>query len=303
MNSRADDSTAETKGAPLFVRGIMPRSGTNFLGDVTKLHPALAAYPNDIFEFPHFRYSSLLLEYVDAIDSAPKARQFDKGRFMHYLGQAWLRYFSDYTDKGKRILLKEPSVTEIDTVFDFFPYAYVLIITRDGRDLITSALNADWIVADRAPYSWKDPRSWLRYVTEKSDFQILCQQYAGAADTIVRFENSASHTKHRDQIMRVSYEDLFRNTEPVVRAILDWAGLPCAEYDWEALKQLPVRGSSFLRGDDGEMDFGEGVQKSGSFNPIGRWAGWSPKQRRLFERITGPSMRALGYDYDWAAVR
>ena len=58
-------------------------------------------------------------------------------------------------------------------------------------------------------------------------------------------------------------------------------------------RRLPVRGSSFLDGPKVQA-------RPEHFKPVGRWRGWSRRQRRTFEREAGQAMTLLGYHTSWA---
>jgi amino acid transporter len=57
-----------------------------------------------------------------------------------------------------------------------------------------------------------------------------------------------------------------------VRELLLWSNLLDSAFDWDGLRSMPVRGSSFLRREGGVMNFEEGEARTGSFNPVGRSA-------------------------------
>ena len=46
----------------LIIHGVMPRSGTVYVGELLRLHPDLYAYPNEIWELPFLRQTEDLLK-------------------------------------------------------------------------------------------------------------------------------------------------------------------------------------------------------------------------------------------------
>jgi hypothetical protein len=288
----AEDALQATQGRmPIFICGIMPRSGTNLLASALGLHPNLEVCPAGMWEFPHFRHTDLLNEYAERIARSPKAVDFESHRFLRHVGDAWLSYMHADVARGKRIVLKDPSVHGLSEFFTYFPQALLLIIIRDGRDLVASAIKSDFVLPRVAPFQ---PGHWRR-LFGIADFRILCRQYADSARTIDHFLQSDGRGEHARQIKVVKYESLVANRHPVLKEILVWAGLDPSLCDRERLQDLPVRGSSFLRGQHGEKV----VPRPSEFNPVGRWRQWSKWRRRTFDRLAGPSMRRLGYDCAW----
>lgn len=270
----------------------MPRSGTNYLMDLLKCHPDITPSPNEIWEFPHFRNSDLLMQYVEGIQKSPHAKSFEPDRLLRHMGDAWISYFRDFAKDTSHIALKEPSVEHLASLFAVFPNARVLLIVRDGRDLVTSALASGFVAPP--PFSIRNRHLWRRLI-QPSDFTLLCRRYAAAARAIVTFEESEIADLHRSQFRRVCYEDILANTEEEVQGILACADLDPETYEWERMRNMPVRGSSFLRDADGKMNFGSGVERTPEFSPVGRWRSWTARQHRIFEREAGDAMRLLGY--------
>ena len=51
------------EGKPaIIMHGVIPRSGTVYIGELLRLHPDLHAYPNDIWEIPFLELTSDMLE-------------------------------------------------------------------------------------------------------------------------------------------------------------------------------------------------------------------------------------------------
>jgi hypothetical protein len=124
--------------------------------------------------------------------------------------------------------------------------------------------------------------------------------YAEAVENIVSFENSESYKRNARQILRIKFEDLCNDTVETLKSVLNWARLDPERFDWGSLNELPVKGSSFLRNDDGEIDFTSGVRKDASFKPQGRWIHWSTRQRAVFARESGKAQQLIGYGMSWS---
>ncbi len=276
---------------PVFIRGIMPRSGTVFLGGCLARHPSIAAYPNEVWEFTPCREMASLMAYLKRI---PHSRHTDRvcpHDVLPHMGEGWLSYLYTFVNPSQRLLMKYPSVDDLGTFLIMFPTAYILTIVRDGRDVVASGLRSGFVAPPRFRLSKKT--SWRRLI-QPSDFQLLCRRYAHAARDLLACEQAMGEDT-RSRYLRIRFEDLHAETEATVRRILEWAALPTETYDWAALRNMPVKGSSYLRDAAGNIDFQRGREKTGEFNPVGRWHEWSASNRKTFEREAGPAFRELGY--------
>lgn len=285
-------------GGPIFVRGIMPRSGTNFLADLLRLHPGVCVNPNDIWEFPHFRALSFLEQYIHRLSVSPKTPSFDADEFRRCLGDAWCQYLGNYFEREQRIVLKDPSFGSLPKVFDYFPDACLLLVLRDLRDVVASGLKAGFVAPPK--FSLGNRHSWHR-LFGPSDFVWICRKARAEANEFLRFQQSSEWDRRRAQILVVRYEDLVNDIEPQARRILVHCSLDLSVYPWDKLVRLPVRGSSFLRDASGKMNFARGISQPGDFQPVGRWHDWCGHKRRRFHRELAETMGQLMYplEEDW----
>ena len=92
------------------------------------------------------------------------------------------------------------------------------------------------------------------------------------------------------------FEDAVRQPEAFAREACERFNLDPNKYPYEKVHNLPVIGSSTTRKQG--LNWAE---KTKSFNPIGRWKGWSPWRKRVFKRIAGQSLVQFGYcdSLDW----
>ena len=275
----------------IFVRGIMPRSGTNFMADALACHARISRFPGDFWEFVPFRFQNELDAYLSRINNPNHAPGFKPSEFLPYFGDAWMQYLTGSSGGNKVALFKEPSVDHLEAMFQMFPRAKVVLMVRDGRDLIESLLNAGFGLPPRL---LRNPHHWRRFLPDE-DFRILCRQLGRAAGRLESFLQSQSAEKFMDQVKLVRFEDLFASSESVLKDVLAWCDLPSGEFDWEAFRKMPVRGSSFLRDADGSMNFGVGVTRSPEFTPVGRWASWSSRRKLYYAGTVGKRFRSFGY--------
>jgi hypothetical protein len=284
--SQAGDRSAKV----IFIRGLMPRSGTNFVIDVLSKHDQTWLCPGSFWEFAPFRHQAEIVNCLNRMEAGHHTPLFRTNDFLPYIGDAWLRYLAG-GDIDRVMLFKEPSVTDLETMFTIFPHAKVVFMVRDGRDIVASLLKAGF---GFPPFQLSNYRHWRRLMPGE-DFRIACRQVDRAARTLMSFMKSAYGIDRQSQWRMVRFEELIDSPQITLSALLDWLKLPCDLFDWDAFNLMPVRGSSYLRDLDGKMNFGKGVERSAEFNPVGRWGNWSPSQVKIYQRIAGKSMAELGY--------
>jgi protein-tyrosine sulfotransferase len=267
-------SQAFERGRPIFIHGILPRSGTNFLWDLLLLHPDCARPVEPVREDFFLDHSDHLVAFAAAVRAAWDPAWGDFGaepvlRLQSALGNGLLSFLT--VDRGRRLIVKNPSVRHLERFFDFFPTAYLLVLVRDGRSVTQSCMDT---------FGWSFERS--------------ARAWAGAADEIQRF--TTAHAGRADQWQLVRYEDLLDDLENRLRSILQHVDLDAGCYDMEAARNLPVRGSSVFFGQGRSSVNWEPIQKDRTFAPKRRWRSWPAPWLDRFEWIAGEQLRAFGYD-------
>ena len=165
--------------------------------------------------------------------------------------------------------MKTPDTTHVESFRYLFPEQRLLILVRDGRSVVESGVRSFGWDYDEATFRWRrSARRILKFVREND----------GVAYRLVR------------------YEDLYLNLEDQLRDILTFVDLDTGVYDFEAAANLPVRGSSDVRGNSGDQVHWKPVAKDEHFNPLRRWQSWSRAQHERFNWIAGDAMIQLGYD-------
>lgn len=256
---------------PIFVHGIVPRSGTNFLWQLLLLHPDCSRARDPINEDLFLEHSDHLFNFVKAVratwdpiwgDFGPELPQ----RLCEGLGEGLLSFL--WTDRERRLVSKSPTVIHLERFFAFFPSARLLILVRDGRSVVQSAMDT---------FGW--------------DFDRACRAWAEGATTIADFQRS--HTGRSDRWQIVRYEHIVDDTEGQLRRIFEFLRLDASRYDFESARNLPVRGSSAFRR-DGDVHW-HAIPKDASFAPKERWRSWSDAQFARFQWLAGDQARHFGY--------
>ena len=287
-----------TQAHPIFIHGILPRSGTNYLCDLLLLHPDCVRGREPVREDLFLDHSDHLVAFTKAVRGAwdPRWGAFSpdlSDRLCAGIGEGLVSFL--WADRSRRLVTKSPSVRHLSRFFTFYPWARLLVLVRDGRSVVQSGMHT---------FGW--------------DFDRACRMWSEAADAIRHFQQAESARADRWRLVR--YEDLVDDPEGQLRRLFEFLALDPATYDFKAARELPVRGSSAF-GREGRDVHWELVARDASFAPKERWRSWRPQQLDRFHWLAGSQLRELGYsaqvsptsvarsmkhvllDWRWSAVR
>lgn len=271
---------------PIFILGIMHRSGTNLLQDLLCLHPDCEP-GGIIWEDGLIARAGPLIEYVNYLykfwDSHWHIQEILGPSDLLYncLGDGLLAFLHmqfavrkndkdlSSTSSSRRLVTKTPSVKNLQYFFKIFPKAHLLIIVRDGRAVVESGVKSfDWTY-EQAMHKW-----------------------AGAAETILNFTKDCQDQKY----IIVRFEDLVGNQQKELNKIFSFLGLDPEKYDFQDALNLPVKGSSELRTKEGEEKIHwTPVAKTKDFNPLDRYKHWGRTRYERFNWIAGEFLERFGY--------
>jgi hypothetical protein len=262
---------------PIFMLGILMRSGTNFLYDLLRLHPdcdASTPVPEDFL----VHCADLLVEYVDSVSSNWRSHwgvEVNQDILRQCLGKGLISFVTwrvgeDDARTRKRIIARTPSVRNLELFFELFPRAHLLILVRDGRAVVESSVKSFG-----------------------ANYETMMRHWAKAAQTIVRVDQS--HRDSNSKYLIVRYEDLYVNMQAELLRIFAFLGLGADAYDFDAAASLPVKGSSELRDRGEDAVHWQPVEKWSGFNPINRWDHWDRALHERFNWIAGQYLAPLGY--------
>lgn len=257
---------------PVFILGIMPRSGTNFLHRLLSLHPACSPLEHEAVKEDYLlHHADALFDYADRVawqwdhwgDSDPP-----RTALLKHLGNGLTRFLQ--ADKeDSTVITKTPSVRHAQRVFELFPHAKVILLIRDGRSVVASAM---------AGFDWP--------------FEPTVRKWAQAARTIQSFRETYGDSSDRHMLLR--YEDLNDDPASTLKRVFSRFDFDIGAYDFDDAINLPVYGSSF------DQESGEDVtwtpsEKPENFNSNKRWSDWTAEKHERFNWLAGEELHALGY--------
>jgi hypothetical protein len=268
-------SAAESGAArSIMVLGLTQRVGTNYLARLIASHPDCTK-PATLHE--DFLVSGLphLEGYLRSVTSGWKETWGAREKLpelRRLLGTALSDFIDhDTRDISKRSVLKTPTVQGLEYASAFLQDCDVVVLTRFGPDVVESAMKS---------FGWS--------------FESACARWGRAA----RYVADLAERPRRDFFL-VSYEDLVRDPEAELRAVFEFTGLDPDTFDFAALSDFPVYGSSVERGGAEKVHWNP-VARTKNFNPLGRSAHWSADAFRRFDWLTGGVSRRLGYELPYS---
>lgn len=272
------NSPSMASSKPVFILGIRHRSGTNLLLDVLVRHPECAAHsdPED------FLVSRLvdIRKYVETLQKRRRSKQFrtdNRQELTKIIGEGLIGYITknvkpDATVQDTaphRVITKTPTVEGLQYFREVFPDAYLILLIRDGRSVVESAVKSFGANFDRS-----------------------CQRYAAAANNIASFMVTDPNP---EKTILIRFEDYIRNKQETVETLLRFLELSTDSFPFEDLELMPVRGSSELKEKNGDAIHWEPVATKTTFDPTLRHSGWSEFKHSRFEWLAGKAQGKMGY--------
>ena len=272
MTSNTDTAIGRPSGSPIFVLGMLQRTGTNHLWDLLGLHPDTELL-GPVFEDHLVRWSPHLVSFVDDVTrrwsedwEVPPSESAD---LLRSLGDGVVSWLSNHAP-NRRVVTKMPSVEQVDRFFDLFPSCSLVVIIRDGRSVCESGVNT---------FGWSYERAFRRW--------------ACAADRVLAAEGRyGDHPSF--QVVR--YEELIDRPSDVMRSVCATVGLDPERFPYDQIDDVPIRGSSALAAGGGAAVHWKPVERSASFDPRERWRSWDDHRHRRYAAVAGAQHRALGYE-------
>lgn len=263
----------------LFVHGVLPRSGTNFLADAIAIHPHTVQNPGALWEFPLLYVASgadaLQREFTFMFP--PNGKVMKQYEMLAYLASGWMKVLQAQS-KQHHMLFKSPHMQYVALFPALFPRDRMLILLRDGRDVLHSSLAT-------FGHRWSG-----------KSFAAMAAEWAAAVELALSFSTGGALAC--DQARVVRYEDLVHQGRPAMEQVLAHCGLDGSLYDWASFENLPLRGSSTNKAVLEQKWQQE--KRPETFNPVGRWHDWPQARKECFKKHAGQMLIAAGYADDLA---
>lgn len=271
--SKAVNSGANRELQPIFILGMLPRSGTNYLFDLLEKHPGCCRASVPVYE-------DFFVDQLGRVDQLVTALRASWGTewqvsgeqivaLYRHIGAGLLGFLTEQHSTSQRLLTKTPSVRNLARFHELFPQAQLLLLVRDGRAVMESS---------RRSFGWLTGEALYRWV--------------GAARKVLAFRDSALAESR--PVMLVRYEDLVAQPELALREILAFLELDQEQYPFDQIKGIPVRGSS-QSAEGGQRVSWQSRASSPAFAPLNRWSDWRRYQHERFNFEAGRESVALGY--------
>jgi hypothetical protein len=268
------------KPVPIFVLGVLERSGTNFLSDLLSLHPdcgTAAPLHEAFFLFEADRLERYAVRTVSKWPERWSPSKSGVDDLLASLGRGLLDYLdttAEASSSHRRLVTKTPSVKNLGLFPRLFPGVPAVVLMRDGRSVVESGVRSFGFTYEEQTRKW----AWAaRLIADTVD----APAEGGSGDSW--------------PFLLVRYEDLVVDPAPQLRRIFAFTGLEVERYDFAAVERLPVRGSSTLRDGNGDLNW-EPVAPSEDFSPLERWRGWTPAHHARFNWLGGPELVTFGYE-------
>ncbi len=261
----------------IFLHGVAPRSGTNYLNALLDKHPKLHSCPGEIYEFPFLTHIDEFLGYQSsALDDYPRNKGvIVEDDILCQFGIGLARYIYTWTDEGKTPLVKEPSVRNLGYFHRLFPGHKLLLLIRDGRDVVQSTVSSwpGWTIKSAAIRWAKSARLML-------DYNARYAQTGGCLLT--------------------RYEDLVENLQPEMERICGYLSIEADIYNADIDRSIPIIGSSTYSKNGGQVTW-SAVKKTTDFKHKEKWGNWSNGTRAAFKKYAGQALLRAGYvdSEDW----
>lgn len=259
----------------VFINGILPRSGTHFLANLLCQHSncVKAPVPEDGF----LAFGRHLAKYVDSLVKSWKLQNSTKDydEYRHSLLELFGSSLSGFLwneigakAEGKTTMVtKTPLVDNLKLFPELFPKEKIIILVRDGRDLVESSVKSFNYECDETIKKWAEAKSTIKKFTEIID---------------------------ESKYLIVRYEDLHQNVEREMKRILRYLELEVEKYNFKAASELPVVGSSVFKRGNGNVHWWP-VAKNEDFKPLERTKEWTKNDHDHFNSLAGDELIYWGY--------
>lgn len=169
---------------------------------------------------------------------------------------------------------QNPFNVNIDKFFNFFPRAKLIIIIRDGKNVVESGVKSNF---------------W--------NYEMGFNIWNTSAIRIHNFINKNNLLS--DRFLLVKYEDLINSLSEEMVRVLGFCNLAFEKYDMKEAKNTKILGSSTVNTKNKEFVW-EVVTDKRDFNPLNRSQHWNKTLHYRFNRKCGDNSRKFGYSIEYS---
>jgi hypothetical protein len=256
----------------LFIIGC-PRSGTSALAWALAQHPQLWTSAETNFLHHLFGARKLYQTFESAHSTGVgwlRVNGVTYAEFAGFLGLGIDQLFLSRS-AGKRWIDQSPANTlcAMDLCY-MFPNGQFIHLIRDGREVVNSMLNTG--------FQW----DWAR------DFETACSTWIHYVEVGLKFQQSLP-----ERTLQVRHDHLVLDPDIECERILRFLGVDHSDEPAKFLKENRIN-SSYGNQKPADML----VPKDTSGLKEKKWKSWTPKRKKRFIKIAGPTMLGLGFDIE-----
>jgi len=267
---------AASRHAPriVFLHGVMPRSGTNYLQSLLELHPDVVVNPYGIRELPFLNTLEDARLYEERFLRLYRRNResFSDLEAFCYMVSGFLRRIEAEFSADKTVVIKSPHTRMMRYFPYLFPTERCLIVLRDGKRAVQSTID-----------TWP-----LRFLGRT--FADVCREWSFGTEAALEAQSRMS----TDACRLVRFEDAVAAPDGTARDLMRFLKLDEGRYPFERIGDLPILGSSRASRSNGEVSWTP-VRKPEGFDPSKRPIQWSRKRRTVFDAVAGDMQKKAGY--------
>ena len=248
------------------IKGVLRRSGTNYLNSILLTNPAYYQSNLKIREdwfLDQMEHMEMFIGSLENHWQNPKwgGDSYNLNALKRNIGNTLTDFLVDEPAKTKTLITKTPSVKNLQYFSSFFPDDKLIIIIRDPRDIANSAF-----------------KTW------KVKVRQTVEEWNQAARSIATFENTSNFN-----YLLVRYEDLITDIESQIQRISEYLDSTSQAFQVHEINEIPVVGSS-------DKATWEQEQKTAQFQAMGKYMELPAKEKRGFKQLNPLLMEYFGYN-------
>jgi len=205
--------------------------------------------------------------------------------WMYFLRKLILNRIHDqFEDLSSKIIIKEPSGSiAADVVAKCLPKSRIIIMFRDGRDILDSKIDA----MSSSGWETVEKKELRESITEKNRLKFI-QIHARKWVHLIQILKKTYNEHPKELRCQLHYEELLKNTLPELKKLYQFLEINTKEED---LKEI-INTYSFEKIPKNQ----KGKGKFHRFATPGMWKeNFNEDEKKLIEKIMGETLRDLGY--------